>query len=168
MSRAFLKFIFRQISEMVWFTTQQHKPVHGLEPDPAPFSPQNHTPQAQLGKGMTATKQLKRGQDGGNACKGRKGVTDWFFHLKQKTDYYRQVQTRDFRTLGISQNPSVYHQRTNRMDFHIYSSSAKRWLQNLAQTRNESLEQSHNARGLDAATKVTVGQRNAVEQLPGN
>lgn len=36
-------------------------------------------------------------------------------------------------------------------------------LQKLAQTRNESLEHIHNAQGLEAATKVTVGQRNAVE-----
>lgn len=48
------------------------------------------------------------------------------------------------------------------MDFHIYSSNAKRWLQNPAQTRNESLAQIHDAQGLDAATKVTVGKRNAV------
>lgn len=36
MSRAFLKAIFRQISEMVWFTTEQQKPVQGPGPDSAP------------------------------------------------------------------------------------------------------------------------------------
>lgn len=51
------------------------------------------------------------------------------------------------------------------MDFHIYSSSAKRWQQNLAQTTNESLDQFHNAQGLDAATEVTEMQRNSCQAL---
>lgn len=38
----------------------------------------------------------------------------------------------------------------------------------VTQTRNESLAQIHNAPRLDAATKVTVGKRNAVEQLLDN
>lgn len=38
----------------------------------------------------------------------------------------------------------------------------------VTQTRNESLAQIHNASGLDTAAEVTVGKKNAVEQLLDN